>query len=91
MTLTLTLKNIGPYQEAGIPIRPLTILTGPEDSDYLYLLRFIHTLYRLHESFGTYIPDLRKVPKVKRRPLKALVNLVAITALKEVYKSRLHE
>ncbi|MFH0966389.1 MAG: hypothetical protein V1862_01735 [Methanobacteriota archaeon] len=89
MTLTLSIKNIGPYQEAEIPIRPLTILTGPEDSQYLYLLRFIHTLYRLHESYGTYIPDLRRVPKVKRYPEKNVVDLVATTALKEVYDQNL--
>lgn len=89
MTLTLTLKNIGPYQQAEIPITPLTILTGPEHSDYLYLLRFIHTLYRLHESYGTFIPDLRRAPKVKQYPDKNVVDLVATTALREVYERNL--
>ncbi|PWR74336.1 AAA family ATPase [Methanospirillum lacunae] len=89
MTLTLILKNIGPYQQAEIPITPLTILTGPEHSDYLYLLRFIHTLYRLHESYGTNIPDLKRAPKVKQYPDKNVVDLVATTALREVYERNL--
>lgn len=89
MTLTLSLKNIGPYQEAEIPIRPLTILTGPTDSNYYYLLRFIHTLYRLHESYGSHIPDLRRAPKVKQYPEKNVMELVATTALKEVYEKNL--
>ena len=89
MTLTVSLKNIGPYQEAEIPIRPLTILTGPKGSDYHYLLRFIHTFFRLHEGYGTHIPDLRRAPKVKQYPELTVIDLVATTALKEVYENNL--
>jgi hypothetical protein len=64
-------------------------LTGPEDSYYLYILRFIHTLYRLHESYGTYIPDLRRALKVKHYPEKNVVDLVATTAIRDVYERNL--
>ncbi|WP_319578454.1 AAA family ATPase [uncultured Methanospirillum sp.] len=89
MTLTIKIQNVGPYQEAEIPIHPLTILTGPENSDYFYLLRFLHTIYRLHEMYISYIPDLRRSPKVKRDPTPAVIDLIGKTALEEIYNQNL--
>jgi len=44
VNLSLTLKNIGPFNELSMKIKPITIITGESTTGKTYLLKLIHTL-----------------------------------------------
>lgn len=57
-TITLTLKNIGPFTQANLELRPITIITGESSTGKTFLLKLLYILFhsldqthrKLHEG-----------------------------------------
>jgi len=56
-TITLTLKNIGPFSQAEIELKPITIITGESSTGKTYLLKLLyillHSLDQAHRKART--------------------------------------
>ena len=89
-TITLTLKNIGPFAQANLELRPITIITGESSTGKTFLLKLLYILLhsldqthrKAHERKG-YTPISEEETKTLISSINGLAKQINMTLLKE--------
>ncbi len=74
-SITLNLKNIGPFAQANIELKPITIITGESSTGKTYLLKL---LYLLSRTLSSVQEEMRKRPSgISMERINEIMNSLA--------------
>ena len=73
-TITLTLKNIGPFTQAGLELKPITIITGESSTGKTFLLKLLYIISRSLDQTQQHIHKKEYTPS--EEPAQTLISTI---------------